>query len=123
MPSPYVLIFVSVLLGAVGQIFLKNGMSHVGGSFEMTAFMDPAQVLKLISNKFIILGFLNYGVASLFWLAILSKIDVSKAYPFLSFGYVITALLASYYLKESIPTYRWVGISLMIAGGYFLFKS
>jgi drug/metabolite transporter (DMT)-like permease len=123
MPSPYVLIFVSVLLGAVGQIFLKNGMIQVGGSFEMTAFMDPAQVLKLISNKFIILGFLNYGVASLFWLAILSKIDVSKAYPFLSFGYVITALLASYYLKESIPTYRWVGISLMIAGGYFLFKS
>jgi drug/metabolite transporter (DMT)-like permease len=121
--SPYTLIFASIILGAVGQIFLKHGMSQTGGAIEISSFLEPAQLSLLFTNKFILLGFLNYGVASMFWLAVLSKVDVSRAYPFLSFGYVLTALLASYYLNESITTYRWFGISLMVVGGYFLFKS
>jgi drug/metabolite transporter (DMT)-like permease len=121
--SPYVLIFISIMLGAVGQILLKHGIGQVGGAIEISAFLDPTLVTRLFTNKFILIGFMNYGVASLFWLAVLSKVDVSKAYPFLSFGYVITALLATYYLKETVPTSRWLGISLMMLGGYFLFRS
>jgi drug/metabolite transporter (DMT)-like permease len=121
--SPYVLIFLSIVLGAVGQIFLKHGMSQGGGVFEISGFLDAAQVSKIFTNKYILLGFLNYGVASLFWLAVLSRVDVSKAYPFLSFGYVITALLATYYLNETVTAYRWLGIFLMVLGGYFLFKN
>ncbi len=121
--SPYVLIFISIILGAMGQIFLKHGMSQLGGAIEISAFLDSSQITRLATNKYIIIGFLNYGVASLFWLAVLSKLDVSRAYPFLSFGYVLTALLATYYLNESMNAYRWLGISMMITGGYFLFKS
>ncbi|MFQ5800491.1 MAG: EamA family transporter [Candidatus Hydrothermarchaeales archaeon] len=121
--SPYVLIFISIVLGAVGQIFLKTGMTQIGIVGGVTAMLKPAELFRVFSNKFILLGFFNYGVASLLWLAVLSKVDVSKAYPFLSFGYVITALLAVYYLKETVTPYRWLGIFLMIVGGYFLFKS
>jgi drug/metabolite transporter (DMT)-like permease len=121
--SPYVLIFISIILGAVGQIFLKHGMAQNGGAIEISSFLNPDQLTALFTNKYILIGFLNYGVASIFWLAVLSKLDVSKAYPFLSFGYVLTALLATYYLNESMTAYRWLGISMMIIGGYFLFKS
>ncbi len=121
--SPYILIFISIILGAMGQIFLKHGMAQNGGTIEISAFLNPDQITSLFTNKYILIGFLNYGVASLFWLAVLSKLDVSKAYPFLSFGYVLTALLATYYLNESMTAYRWLGISMMIIGGYFLFKS
>jgi drug/metabolite transporter (DMT)-like permease len=121
--SPYLLIFISIILGAVGQIFLKHGMGQMGGAVEISAFLNRDQIISMFSNKYILIGFFNYGVASLFWLAVLSKLDVSKAYPFLSFGYVITAFLAMYYLNESMTSYRWLGISLMVVGGYFLFKS
>ncbi|RMF91559.1 MAG: transporter [Methanobacteriota archaeon] len=121
--SPYALIFISVVLGAVGQIFLKTGMGELGAVNGVAEMLQPSELIRLFSNKFILLGFFNYGVASLLWLAVLSKVDVSKAYPFLSFGYVITALLATYYLKETVTPYRWLGIFLMIIGGYFLFKS
>lgn len=121
--SPYALIFISVVLGAVGQIFLKTGMGELGAVNGVAEMLRPSELIRLFSNKFILLGFFNYGVASLLWLAVLSKVDVSKAYPFLSFGYVITALLAAYYLKETVTPYRWLGIFLMIIGGYFLFKS
>jgi len=120
--SPYLLIFISILLGAVGQVFLKHGITQVGG-FTVSTIIKPAELLRLFANRYILLGFLNYGVASLFWLAVLAKLDVSKAYPFLSFGYVLTALLAMYYLNENVTPYRWLGIALMIIGGYFLFKS
>lgn len=121
--SPYILIFISIVLGAVGQIFLKQGMTQFGIVDGIAPLLRSQELLRLFSNKFILLGFFNYGVASLLWLVILSKIDVSKAYPFLSFGYVLTALLASYHLKEVVPPYRWFGISLIMVGGYFLFKS
>jgi len=121
--SPYILILISVLLGAVGQIFLKQGMSQFGAGFSVASFLDTNNLLKMVSNKFIVLGFINYGIATVVWLTILTKMDVSKAYPFLSFGYVITAVLAVYYLNESFSSYRWIGIFLMVLGGYFLFKS
>jgi drug/metabolite transporter (DMT)-like permease len=121
--SPYVLIFVSVILGAVGQIFLKTGMGQLGIVEGIMSMLKPAELVRVFSNKFILLGFFNYGAASLLWLAVLSKMDVSRAYPFLSFGYVLTALLATYYLKETVTPYRWLGIFLMVIGGYFLFKS
>jgi drug/metabolite transporter (DMT)-like permease len=121
--SPYLLIFISIILGAIGQIFLKHGMAQNGGAIEISSFLNLDQITSLFMNKYILLGFFNYGVASLFWLAVLSKLDVSKAYPFLSLGYVLTALLATYYLNESMSAYRWMGILMMIIGVYFLFKS
>ncbi|MEA1907777.1 MAG: EamA family transporter, partial [Euryarchaeota archaeon] len=46
----------------------------------------------------------------------LSTPDVSFVYPLLSLGYVITAILAFVFLKETITMERWCGIFLVVVG-------
>ena len=50
------------------------------------------------------------------WFVGLSRLPVSQAYPVLSLGYIIAALLAWMVLGETISLARWAGIGLIIAG-------
>jgi multidrug transporter EmrE-like cation transporter len=50
------------------------------------------------------------------WIVGLSRLPVSQAYPVLSVGYVITALLAWMLFGETLSLERWAGIGLIILG-------
>ncbi len=56
-----------------------------------------------------------YGLSLGVWVVGLSRVPVSQAYPVLSVGYILTALLAWVLLGESIGTQRWLGIAVIIA--------
>jgi drug/metabolite transporter (DMT)-like permease len=57
------------------------------------------------------------------WLVGLSRLPVSQAYPILSLGYIIAALLAWATLGESIDITRWAGIGLIIGGVFLVSRS
>jgi multidrug transporter EmrE-like cation transporter len=41
----------------------------------------------------------QYGVSLVVWIAALTRVPVTVAYPMLSIGYVINALIARYWLE------------------------
>ena len=50
------------------------------------------------------------------WLAVLYQMEVSKAFPFVSLGFVLVMLAARFYLHETVPWFRWLGVALISAG-------
>jgi multidrug transporter EmrE-like cation transporter len=109
------LILTGVLLNAAAQIFLKLGMKAIGEfSFSLTA-MIPAAV-RVCLSPFIIAGMACYGISVVIWLLVLSRVDVTYAYPMLSVGYIATAFAGTILLGEIMTPFRWLGVLVICAG-------
>lgn len=50
------------------------------------------------------------------WLLVLYRMDVSRAFPFLSLGSVIVVAVSRLFLKERVSAYRWAGVVLIAIG-------
>jgi multidrug transporter EmrE-like cation transporter len=64
-----------------------------------------------------------YALSLVVWIVGLSRVPVSQAYPVLSVGYIITALLAWSAFGESVSASRWAGIGLIVAGVLLVSRS
>jgi len=117
-PVVLVLILVDVLLNVTGQLSLKYGMSKIG-NFSLSLSALPPVFLKAATNLSVLFGLFCYGLGFMVWLIVLSKAEVSYAYPLISLGYVLTALLAWVLFGEALNGNRLVGI-LTICLGVFL---
>jgi drug/metabolite transporter (DMT)-like permease len=111
-------ILTSVLMGALGQIILKQGMLTTG---QITlSFSDIGQTLwKIGTNPYVVIGLGLYATGTVFWLAALSRVDLSYAYPFASLSYVVMLLASWQLFNENISPMRLLG-TLVIGLGVFL---
>lgn len=116
-PKSMVLILVAVLLGVVGQLLLKMGITQVGTLAFGSDLAGLIQLgLRVFGNLKVLGGFAAYGLSSLFWIVVLSKVDLSLAYPMLALNYVLVPLTAWLFLGEQVPTLRWLGAGVVIIG-------
>lgn len=111
--ATFLLILFSVSLNATAQILLRKAMT-IGARPPLSETL--ALGLSLISNVWLWAGMMAYAVSIGSWLAVLSRVQVSMAYPMLSVGYVIAAFLGIMFLGESIGMARWGGIVLICLG-------
>lgn len=111
----FVLILLGILLNTAGQLFLKAGVSQIG-HFEFSMANIVPIGLKVIVNLPIIAGLCAYVLSVVVWLLVLSRVQVSYAFPLLSIGYVINAVAAYYLFGEAISLLRMSGIFVIIAG-------
>ncbi|MEM5815631.1 MAG: EamA family transporter [Candidatus Aenigmatarchaeota archaeon] len=81
------------------------------------------KLFSIIFEKFVFIGIVFYLIATLIWLVILSKIELSTAYPMLAIGYVIIALLSKFLLNENLTLLKFVGIILISVGVFLVLKS
>ncbi|ETC98462.1 EamA family transporter [Asaia sp. SF2.1] len=105
----------SVTLNAVAQIALRKTMLTLGAlpSSLITAF---SFLTNLIGNFWFLGGMLCYAVSIGAWMIVLSKAEVSAAYPLLSIGYLITAAIGYFFLGEHVNTTRLIGIGIICIG-------
>ena len=117
------MILLSVSCSAVAQILMKIGMSRTaiqqmlqGGRYIeafISAMLDP--------NVFA--GFVLYFFAAMNWLVVLSRVDVSMAYPFAGLSFVITVVLGGLLLGETVGVGRLLGLGLVVLGICILARS
>jgi multidrug transporter EmrE-like cation transporter len=111
-----------VLLNAGAQLLLKAGMGQIGHfEFSMANLLPIG--LKVAANPPIITGLTLYVVSVGVWLLVLSRVQVSFAYPMLSIGYVVNAVAANYLFGEPLTSIRILGIFVIIAGVYLVAQS
>ncbi len=109
------LILSSVFLNALAQIFIRQGMLKLGSvSFNMEQIWNMA--LSVFTNMYLLSGMFSYGISIILWMIVLSKVNVSLAYPFLSVGYVVTAVLAYLIFKEPLTVQKILGIAIICLG-------
>ena len=116
-----ILLFTSVTFAVIGQLLLKYATTKTG---ELHLTKDTKNsLIKIISNKFIILGVGSYGLSALLWLIVLSKMDLSLAYPLVSSSYILVALASKIFFNEKISKLRWISIIIIMLGVILLSTS
>jgi drug/metabolite transporter (DMT)-like permease len=81
------------------------------------AFWDKLIFLvKAIFDPYIFSSFFAAFIASLTWMAALSKFDLSFAYPFMSMAFVVVIIASYFLLQESVSMYKVVGMIFIVVG-------
>ena len=106
----------AITAGAVGDIFLTQGMKSTGDISAMSFRRIIGTALEALTNWRLILGTTLQAVYFGLWLAVLSWEDLSVALPLQALSYVVVALLAQWFLGEHVGGMRWAGICLICAG-------
>ncbi len=120
--AAFALVMTGVLLNAIAQLALKASVSDTGIiSLDMQSLMSSAG--SLVTNLWLWVGLICYGISVVVWILALSRVDVSIAYPMLSIGYIVNAIAASHLFNEPLGIGKVVGIGIIIVGVYVLARS
>ena len=111
----YLYIFTTIFFTVYGQIILKWRINTFGslpeGLKEKIIFL-----LKLLFDPWIFSGFLAAFIASFFWMAAMTKFDISYAYPFMSGAFILVFLLSIFLFNEPLNWQKVLGLVLITAG-------
>jgi drug/metabolite transporter (DMT)-like permease len=115
-------ILVSVMLSATGQILLKKGMTQTG-AITLSSNQIVSVLWRIASNPYVIIGLMIYVCGTVFWLAALSRVDLSYAYPFASLSYVIMLTASWLLFHENITPVRLLGTLIVAVGVLVISRS
>jgi len=115
-----VLLLLSVSMMAAGQLCMRRGMLAFGPveSFGAFANLVYSGLIAPTSILFVWLGMVVYAAAIMVWLQVLSRMDLSIAFPLMSLSYVFVYIGAAFWpaLHEVITVNRLAGTGLIICG-------
>lgn len=106
------LVLSAVTLSAMGQLLLRAGMVEAGDA----AAADGSLLQAAVTSPYVLGGFILFGVSSVLWMAALSKVPLSLAYPFTGLSYLIILAVSSVAVHEQVSPQRWVGACIVLAG-------
>jgi drug/metabolite transporter (DMT)-like permease len=87
-------------------------MKHIALSMGLA----PLAYVQALASPFVALGVVLLILWLLTRMILLSRSDLSYVLPATAVGYVLTAIFAVAFLKESLSPYRWAGTLLIFAG-------
>lgn len=116
------LIVFGVMLNAAAQLTLKQGMRSIG-YFDFRLENCGRVILAVAASPYILAGMACYILSVAVWLLVLSRVEVSYAYPLLSIGYIVTAFAGWLFFGESIGVTRWTGIIVICLGVWLITRS
>jgi multidrug transporter EmrE-like cation transporter len=114
------LILTAVLLGAAGQVILKRGMQIYG---EVSVAGVWSQLIPIFKVPQVTIGFLLYALSSVLWIAVVSNVELSVAYPMVSIAYVVVFVASWLLLGEDIPPLRIAGLAVIVTGVTMISRS
>lgn len=112
-----VLITFNALITATAQIVLKLGVNRLG-VFQVDKIVEF--FFKAAASPYILGGTSLYVFSLGLWLVILSKANVSYAYPIMGMSYIFSILLAMLVLHERANGWQWLGAGIIIIGIFFV---
>ena len=111
----YFYIFLTIALTVYGQIAIKWQVAKAGALPE--ALLDKVIFLfSMFLNPWIVSAFAAAFLASLFWMAAMTKLQLSHAYPFMSLAFVLVMMASGLFFHEPITPLKITGILLIVLG-------
>jgi drug/metabolite transporter (DMT)-like permease len=118
---PFILI--TVFANAAAQILLKKGMT-INGDGGLLGSSSPFFAMRdAVLRPAVLLGTALYVVAMGSHLVVLSKLDVSVAYPLLSLAYIVVAIYAFFMMHEPVSSGRIAGLLFVCFGIWLIAAS
>ncbi len=108
-------ILMTLLFTVYGQLVLKWQMGQARampeGGLDKLLFL-----LQQFLNPWIMSGFFSAFLASLAWMAAMTRFDLNYAYPFMSLAFIIVMLFSVLFLNESLTPQSVLGTVMVVAG-------
>lgn len=115
-------ILFTVATNAAAQLMLKQGMMSLG-PVSFTADTAIARIFQIVFNPWVFAGLATFVISMASHLFVLSKVELSFAYPFLSLAYVAVAVFAYFVFREDINSWRIAGIAFICLGTVLIAQS
>jgi drug/metabolite transporter (DMT)-like permease len=111
----HIYILLTLLFTVYGQLVLKWQMGKVGNMPDNT--IDKILfLLQQFLNPWIMSGFMSAFLASLAWMAAMTRFNLNYAYPFMSLAFIIVMLFSVIFLRESLTLQSVLGTVLVVVG-------
>ena len=108
-------ILFTVMTNAAAQLMLKHGMMSLG-SISFEGANPVLKLLQIVCSPWVFLGLCIFVISMASHLYVLSKVELSFAYPFLSLAYVAVAVFAYFVFHEDLNAWRIAGIAFICVG-------
>lgn len=117
---PFILF--TVMTNAAAQLMLKYGMMQLG-ELSFAGVNPVLKLLQIVFSPWIFFGLCVFVISMASHLYVLSKVELSFAYPFLSLAYVAVAVFAYYVFSEDLNALRIAGIGFICIGTVLIAQS
>lgn len=107
------LLLFAVAAAAVGQVMLKHGMQVASARAADTR---GSLAFAAATSPWVLFGLIVFAVSATAWLAALSRVPLSVAYPFNALGYLGILTASILVLHERANVWTWVGSLLVVSG-------
>lgn len=111
----YFYVFITILFTVYGQLVLKWQVNHAG-PLPQELVGKVVFLSKLLLNPWILSGFFAAFIAALAWMAAMTKLELSHAYPFVSFTFVLVVLSGAVFFNEPLTWPKIAGMILIVFG-------
>jgi undecaprenyl phosphate-alpha-L-ara4N flippase subunit ArnE len=105
-----------LLLGAVVLLSASQVLQKVGAGRRLAGKREPAEWARALLTPELFGAGACLVAGTVLWLAVLYRMDVSRAFPILSLGSILVVLASRLYLKEPVSARRWAGVALIAVG-------
>ncbi len=114
-------LLVSIITASIAQIFLKKGVLNLT-DLDLSFSSLSKLFFSIFQNKWLFLGASLFVFSFVFYLFVLSKLQLSLAYPVMvSAGIVLVAIGSWAFFQEQVSQWQVLGIFLIIFGIFLLF--
>jgi len=111
----YVYVACTILLTVYGQLVIKWQVTQAGAFPE--AAPDKLWFLaKLLVNPWVVSGLAAALLAAISWMAAMTKLDLSHAYPFTSLAFVLVLIASGWLFNEPVTGPKIAGIAFICLG-------
>ncbi|MBU0679601.1 MAG: EamA family transporter [Verrucomicrobia bacterium] len=107
---------------SAAQVLWKLAVDKTGGLFKPGVSLFNS-TMSLLMSPYMIVGLILYAAATVFWMYLLAKYDLSFIYPMMSMVFIFTLLASRFVLGEPVGMQKWFGVSAIIVGIVLISKT
>jgi len=101
----------------IGQLIIKWRIDSMEFSLNGALVEKIISIVMLLFDKYIMIGLFSAVLAALFWMAALSKFNLSHAYPMIiALLTILTVVSSVVILGESLPYVKVIGVTIVLIG-------
>ncbi len=112
-PVNLLLVITAVAIAAVGQVLLRHGMRVAK---EATLGSGGSLAVSAATSPYVLGGLAVFAISAVIWLAALSRVPLSVAYPFNALGYLGILTASAVVLHERVAARTWIGSAFVVLG-------
>ena len=123
MTKSFLLIIAVSSMTVASQIFIKKGLVAIRETGDVNLQNIHLTLLKLLQNKFALLGLVFAAIAALAWLVVISKVDLTSAFPVSgAIFYLLLFAFSWLFLGEAVTVWKISGVITILTGVFLISK-